>query len=322
VYPDYRYPPRGQKRKGVTSGKVAASAAPSEPAPKRKKLKVLTHRPRYIEPTIVPEFGGETSSVTEAKETAPLTQKIEESATMPKAPSTELVESQANKGKTEEPKIEETKKLEILSPSAEVTVPKAQESLAVTPKRKMMVNVLDVLETVTTLRSTPSRKIAKASKLQSEAETKPAEVEAATSQASAEAGPSEPADEHPSEFEEKAAEEEVIEQSLPEKTPASGPEALKENIEYIIRHASGKKLSKEEKREAQHYAQKLKYPKGALVFNGSGEEDFLYCLPDSKEISIYREMSRSLGFPTLEDGLSVLSKDELADRLAYNSIKV
>jgi hypothetical protein len=285
-------------------------------------LKVLTHRSRYIEPAIVPKFGGETSSVTEAKETTPLTQKIEEPATMPKAPSMELVESQANKGKIEEPKIEETKKLEILSPSAEVTVPKEQESLAVTPKRKRMVNVLDVLETVTTLRSTPSRKIAEALKLQSEAETKPAEVEAAASQASAEAGPSEPADEHPSEFEEKAAEEEVIEQSLPEKTPASGPEALKENIEYIIRHASGKKLSKEEKREAQHYAQKLKYPKGALVFNGSGEEDFLYCLPDSKEISIYREMSRSLGFPTLEDGLSVLSKDELADSLAYNSIKV
>jgi hypothetical protein len=49
VYPDYRYPPRGQKRKGATSGKAAASAASSEPAPKRKKLKVLTHRPRYIE---------------------------------------------------------------------------------------------------------------------------------------------------------------------------------------------------------------------------------------------------------------------------------
>jgi hypothetical protein len=26
VYPDYRYPPRGQKRKGATSGKVATSA--------------------------------------------------------------------------------------------------------------------------------------------------------------------------------------------------------------------------------------------------------------------------------------------------------
>jgi hypothetical protein len=86
VYPDYRYPPRGQKRKGGTSGKVAASAAPSEPALKRKKLKVLTHRPRYIELAIAPEFGGETSSVAAPKEPIPSTQKTEEPATMPKAP--------------------------------------------------------------------------------------------------------------------------------------------------------------------------------------------------------------------------------------------
>jgi hypothetical protein len=33
-------------------------------------------------------------------------------------------------------------------------------------------------------------------------------------------------------------------------------------------------------------------------------------------------MGRSFGFPTLEDGLSVLSKDELVDSFAYNSIKV
>jgi hypothetical protein len=97
-------------------------------------------------------------------------------------------------------------------------------------------------------------------------------------------------------------------------TPA--PETLKESNDYIIRHASGKGLSQEEKREAQHYAQKLKYPKGALVFNGSGEEDFLYCLQDNKEISVCREIGRSFGFPKLEDGLSILSKDELADSLA------
>jgi hypothetical protein len=58
------------------------------------------------------------------------------------------------------------------------------------------------------------------------------------------------------------------------------------------------------------------------VFHRSGEEDFLYCLPDNKEISISREIGKSFGFPKLEDGLSVLSKDELADSLAYNNIKV
>jgi hypothetical protein len=51
---------------------------------------------------------------------------------------------------------------EILSPSSEVIVPKAQKSSATTPKRRRMENVLDVvLETTKTLSSTPSRKIAK-----------------------------------------------------------------------------------------------------------------------------------------------------------------
>jgi hypothetical protein len=117
-------------------------------------------------------------------------------------------------------------------------------------------------------------------------------------------------------------EKETARQILPERTVTSTPEASSEVPDYIVRHASGKRLSEEEKREAQYYAQKLKYPKGALIFNGSGEEDFLYCLLDSKEISVCREMGKSFGFPTLEDGLSVLSKDELADNLAYNSLKV
>ena len=67
VYPDYCYPIRRQKRKNTTSAKEEAATAPSEPEPKRKKIKVLTHRPRYIEPASVPEFTGETSSATEAE---------------------------------------------------------------------------------------------------------------------------------------------------------------------------------------------------------------------------------------------------------------
>jgi hypothetical protein len=230
--------------------------------------------------------------------------------------------SNTDKDKAEKPNIEETKALEILSPSSEVTVSKAQKGSAATPKRRRMTNVLDVLETVKTLSSTPSRKIAEASKAQIEAETKPDEIKAAVIQAGTDAGPSEPAEKKPSEIEERAIEEKATEQISPEKVATSAPEALKESIDYIICHAMGKGLSKEEQREAQHYAQKLKYPKGALVFNGSGEEDFLYCLPDNKEISVCREIGRSFGFLKLEDGLSVLSKDELADSLAYNSIKV
>jgi hypothetical protein len=54
---------------------------------------------------------------------------------------------------------------------------------------------------------------------------------------------------------------------LPEKAAAPTPEASSEDLDYIIRHASGKSLSKEEIFEAKHYARELKYPKGALVFN-------------------------------------------------------
>jgi hypothetical protein len=111
-------------------------------------------------------------------------------------------------------------------------------------------------------------------------------------------------------------------QIAPEKIETPAPEAPIENVDYIIRHASGKKLSEEEILEARHYAQKLKYPKGALEFNVTNDDDFLYCLPDNKEISVCREMGKSMGFPKLEDGLSILSKDDLADSLAYNSIKV
>jgi hypothetical protein len=308
MYPDYRYPSRGQKRKSATSGKDDASAAPSEPEPKRKKVKVLTHRSHYIEPATVPEFGGETSLATEAKEPA-LTQRIEEPAAKSKASSVKLAEPKADN--IEEIVVEGTKILEV-------TVPKAQKGLTTTPKRKRMINVLDALETIKTS-STP-RKTAEA--LETQSKTRLTEAKDVKSQVETEAGPSDPAKKKSLEIGEKETEKEATEQIFPEKTATPTPEASSEVLDYFVRHASGKRLTEEEKQEAQYYAQKLKYPKGALIFNDSGEEDFLYCLPDSKEISVCREMRRSFGFPTLEDGLSVLSKDELADNLAYNSLKV
>jgi hypothetical protein len=74
VYPDYTYPSRkhGKKRK------TAASAI--SVVPKGKKIKVLTHRPRYIETTAVPKFGEGTSSTAKAEQAAPTGRSAEESA--------------------------------------------------------------------------------------------------------------------------------------------------------------------------------------------------------------------------------------------------
>jgi len=176
-----------------------------------------------------------------------------------------------------------------------------------------MANVLDVLETIKSSSTTPKKTVET-----SEAKTEIFDTKAPEQETEAEAGPSEPTKVKSLETEE----EKMTKPILVEEISAVAPEASPKVLDYIVRHASGKKLSEKEKQEAQFYAQKLKYPKGALIFNGSGEEDFLYCLPDSKEISVCREMSKSFGFPTLEDGLSVLSKNELADSLAYNSLKV
>jgi hypothetical protein len=238
---------------------------------------------------------------------------------MPKVLTVELVETKI--GRAKEPKIEEIVKMpEILSPPTEATLPKVQKASAATPKRRRMANVLDVvLEMMKALNPALTKKVAptETEARQAETKTRQAETEAALIQAETEAGPSVPITTKLA-----ASEEKATEQISSEKIEAPAPEALNKDIYYIIRHASGKELSQLEMLEARHYAQKLKYSKGALVFNGSAKEDFMYCLPDNKEISVCWEIVKSIGFPKLEDGLSILSKDELADSLAYNSIKV
>jgi hypothetical protein len=148
-----------------------------------------------------------------------------------------------------------------------VTVPKAIKGSVTTPKRRMA-NVLDVvLETAKSLSPAPLRKIAEVSKAQPEAATKQAKVEATKIQAETEAGPSVPPETEP-------AVEKATEQIAFENAETLAPEASKESIDYIICHASGKGLSQEEKLEALHYAQKLKYPKGALVLMAVGKKIF------------------------------------------------
>jgi hypothetical protein len=184
---------------------------------------------------------------------------------MPKLFSVKLVETKADKA--EGPKIEEiTKMPEILSPPTEATVPKVQKGSAKTPKRRRMANVLDVvLETTKVLSPVLVKKVVP-TETKSQAKTETRQAEAAQIQAKTKAGPivTLPA----------ASEEKATEQIASKKIEAPAPEASNKDTDYIIHHALGKELSQEEKLEARHYAQKLKCPKGALVFNGSGEEVF------------------------------------------------
>jgi hypothetical protein len=132
-----------------------------------------------------------------------------------------------------------------------------------------MVNVLDVLETIKSSSTTP-KKIVKSSEVHIEA----LDAEVSKHQFETEVGPSEPTKVKSLEAEET----ETAEQISAEETGTVAPEASSEAFDYILRHASWKNLTEKEKQEAQFYAQKLNNPKGALIFNSSGEEDFLYCV--------------------------------------------
>jgi hypothetical protein len=219
VYPDYRYPLRGQGKKRKTIASVTTVV------PKGKKVKVLTHRPRYIEPVVVPEFGEGASSTVEARQAAPVMQSIEEPTVVPKMLTVGPVE--AKDGKAEEPKVEETMKmLEILSPPTEAKLSKVQKAPAATPKRRRMASVPDaVLETTKALSPAPTRKIVEAAK------------------AEAEVGPSAPTETKAVAPEDKA-DQQTLGQSMAEKAKSPAPEAPVEDVDYIFRHASGKNYPK------------------------------------------------------------------------------
>jgi hypothetical protein len=228
VYPGYHYPLQGQGKKRKTTASAIAAM------PKSKKVKVLTHRPCYIEPVVVPEFGEGTSSAAEAKQIAPIAQSAEEPTVVPKVPTVGPAEAKDDKAK--EPQVEKViKALEILSPPAEAELPKAQTTAAATPKRRRMASVLDdVIETTKALTTASTKKTA----------------EAAKNQVEAEAGPSAPTKPKAAVPEDQVGQQssdadKTTEQVVTEKAKSPILEALAEDTDYIVRHASGKKLSEE-----------------------------------------------------------------------------
>jgi hypothetical protein len=226
VYPDYHYPLRRQGK----NRKVVASAITD--VPKGKKVKVLTHRPRYIEPAIVPKFGEGASSTAEARQAATIVQSVEESTIVLKVPT--VGPAEAKNDKAEEPHVEKIEKMpEILSPPAEAKLPKMQKVPAATPKRRMA-SVLDVvLETTKTLSPRPTKKNAETAKVRDEAEARPSAPIGTKAVV-----PEDKADQQTADIGMAAR------QGMAEKAKPSIPEALVEDIDYIFRQASGKNYPK------------------------------------------------------------------------------
>jgi hypothetical protein len=83
--------------------------------------------------------------------------------------------------------------------------------------------------------------------------------------------------------------------------------------EYIIQHATRGKLTTEQIVEVQSCAEALRYPLGAVIYGGNGEDDYLYCLQDRREIYVCRVLMNNIGYPKLEDVLFAMPKGNLAN---------
>jgi hypothetical protein len=259
------------------------AASASSSASKAKKVKVLTRRPRRIKTANVPKLIEGVEIALSAIELGPI---------MPLKTHTDPGEESKSEKAAEQ--------LKVLSLATTTELPKPSSVSAATLRKRRMASVLDAILESTKM-SAPAFAEASSEK------TKDAKEDVAASAAIAptEAGPIE-----------------LVEESAPKGSKHHAPEPPHKELEFIIRHASGKQLSTEQIAEVEHYAKDLKYPRGSLVYRGDDEEDFLYCLPDNKEINVCHEMMNNMGFPKLELGLSAMSKDQLADSLAFNSLKV
>jgi hypothetical protein len=196
VYPDYSYPSRkqGKKRKFTTS--VISAAL------KGKKIKVLTHRPRYIETATVSKLVEGKPSSAEPGQPAPAGSK-DESSEMLEIIGQEKIESarapkhsaEATEKTAEVPELGESAGLQkILSPPPEPELPKVPRAPIITPKRRRMVSVLDtVLESTRVSTPAPAKETAKAATVRVETEagsSVPIEIEHAGTGRSIEQGPS------------------------------------------------------------------------------------------------------------------------------------
>jgi hypothetical protein len=214
VYPNYCFPARKQ------GGKREIATSTSSSAPKPKRAKVLTRRPKLqsLEQTsIVP-------TIEEVKfiESAEVVPAMPAKATkivpaMPaKASANAVEESETRKTTEEQPKL--------LSPPVVAELPKLSTTATTTLRKRRMASVLDaVLETMKT--PTPASAEASGKKIGDARKV----VNASATSIHAEAGTS------------RATPVKLIGESLPEKPTSPAPEAPSQSdLEYIIRHASVK----------------------------------------------------------------------------------
>jgi hypothetical protein len=94
-----------------------------------------------------------------------------------------------------------------------------------------------------------------------------------------------------------------------------------EERSFDLRHLGGGDISAEELSELREFAITGGYGPGSILFAGVDEE-VLGCLPNQTEARIVNTLTKSIGFPKLENELSNYRKHHITGSLVYSNFKV
>jgi hypothetical protein len=113
-----------------------------------------------------------------------------------------------------------------------------------------------------------------------------------------------------------------------EETMATVPDKGKEidntpsdEKEFDLRHLGGQELSEEDKLELKEFAISCGYQPRSLLFDRVNEE-ILGCICDHAGAKIMGTLSKSVGFPKLEDDISGYRRQHIVGSLFYSNFKV
>jgi hypothetical protein len=209
-------------RKQGLKRKVAALSSSVVSNPKRAKILTRRLKPCPLEKTA-------------AELDTEKIENVEHAKAIPLAPETiPVVTVEASIGL-----VEEHLKLSNPPTVTELLKLTSGATTTITSKKRRMTSVLDVVLKSTAYAEASDEKIEDVREV----------ALASASSIHVEAGPS------------GAAPVELVKESLPEKPTSPAPEAPHQgDLDYIVRHASGKRLLEEQIAKVQHYAKDLKYP--------------------------------------------------------------
>jgi hypothetical protein len=98
-------------------------------------------------------------------------------------------------------------------------------------------------------------------------------------------------------------------------------DAASEEKYFDLRNLVGQELSEAKKKELQEYGISYGYQPGAMLFGGV-DEGALGCIRDRVGAKIISTLSKSDGFPKLEDDISGYRQQHIIDSLFYSNFKV